>query len=106
MRKIPVDQIEDKMVLAREIRGRSGNVLLNKGATLNPFMGRRLKNWEIYFVYVEGEEEQQEESAAPTVSAEEINKHLEQKFSAVLHNSIMKKIFAAVCQHKVHQTSQ
>jgi hypothetical protein len=103
MKRMPVDKIENDMVLAKEVCGKSGNVLLSKGAVLNVFMARRLKNWDIHFVYVEGEEESPEEENAVQVSPEEIRQRLEKKFAAVMHNVIMKQIFAAVLQHKLQK---
>jgi hypothetical protein len=101
MRRVSVEKIESGMVLAKEVRGRSGNVLLSKGVALNPFIGRRLKNWEIVFVHVEGEEESSEEVSAVRVSPEEVKAGLEKKFSGTLHDAIMKQIFAAVYQHRI-----
>ncbi len=60
MRKVSVENIDPDMVLARDVASTSGNVLLGKGTALTPAMGRRLKNWGIFFVYIEGEEESEE----------------------------------------------
>jgi len=103
MKRMSVDNIKNDMVLAKEVCGRSGNVLLSKGAVLNVFMARRLKNWDIHFVYVEGEEESPEKENAVQVSPDEIRLRLEKKFAAVMHNAIMKQIFAVVLQHKMQK---
>jgi len=100
MKKVPVDKIEADMVLAKEVRGRSGNVLLSKGAQLNPFIGRRLKNWEISFVHIEGDEDVLVEESGVTVAPEEIKANVEKKFAKVLHDPIMKQIFAAILQFR------
>jgi hypothetical protein len=105
MKRILVENIEDGMLLAKEVFGPSGNVLLNKGTAINPAMGRRLKNWGIPLVYVEGEEETQAAVAVPQLSPEQILAQLEKKFSAVMNNPIMKKIFAAVYNYKITKGS-
>ena len=101
MKKINVDEIAEGMILAKEVHGRGGNVLLSKGLVLNGFLGRRLKNWDIAFVYIEGEDEGSLQEDKITVPPEEIRKILEEKFGSRINNSIMKQIFAAVYQHKI-----
>ncbi|MBD3345751.1 MAG: hypothetical protein GF401_11880 [Chitinivibrionales bacterium] len=105
MKKILVNKIEDKMVLAKEVRGRSGNVLLRSGTVLSAPMGRRLKNWDIHFVYVEGEEENAPQKNAVEISPEKIEKQMKERFSKVMNNPTMKEIFAAVYQHRVKKNS-
>ncbi|MDD5675321.1 MAG: hypothetical protein PHC61_14215 [Chitinivibrionales bacterium] len=103
MKRILVENIGDGMLLAKEVLGPSGNVLLNKGTAVNAAMGRRLKNWGILFVYVEGEEELQTAQAVAQLSPDQILALLENKFSAVINNPIMKKIFAAVYNYKLNK---
>jgi hypothetical protein len=104
MRKIAVDKIEDAMVLAQDVCASSGNVLLGKGTTLSAAMGRRLKNWGIASVAVEGTEEVQADTAAATVSPEEIKQELQNKFSRVLDKSVMQEIFSAVYKFKLQKS--
>lgn len=105
MRRVAVEDIQEDMVLAKEVRGRSGNVLLNKGVKLNPFMGRRLKNWDISFVHIEGEDDSPKTESAVTVSPQEVKSLLEKMFNDVINNPIMKQIFAAVYQHKIQKAN-
>ncbi len=105
MKRVPVDQVDQEMTLAREVRGRSGNVLLQKGATLTPFTARRLKNWDITFIYVEGEAEDEQPHNAVKVSPDEITGLLEKKFADVAGHPIMKKIFVAATQHRIKRGS-
>lgn len=105
MKKVSVEKIGDKMILAKEVRGRSGNVLLSPGTILNAHMGRRLKNWDIRFVFVEGEEDNAPQKNSVQVSPEAIESEMKNKFSKVIQNPIMKEIFAAVYQHKVQKNS-
>jgi len=86
MRKVSVENIDPDMVLARDVASTSGNVLLGKGTALTPAMGRRLKNWGIFFVYIEGEEESEEQAAAVEISPD---------------SPIMEKIFNAVFEFKI-----
>ena len=104
MKRILVENIADGMILAKEVCGASGNALLNKGCTLNTALGRRLKNWGILFVHVEGEDDSAEaQSTKAQASPQEIQTKLEQKFSAVMGNPIMKKLFAVTYQFKVQK---
>lgn len=105
MKKIFVENIENGMLLARDVCGSSGNALLGKGIELTVTMGRRLKNWGVSFVYVEGEEEHKEEEPSVEVSPEEVRKQLEGKFADVLNNPIMQELFTAVYNFKCHKNS-
>ena len=103
MKKILVENIEDAMVLGREVCGTGGNVLLTKGTVLSRALGRRLQNWGIPSVYVEGEEELQPEENTITVSPEELDLQLEAKFGSTIRNPNMKKIYDAVYQYRLHK---
>jgi hypothetical protein len=106
MKKIAVENINDKMALAREVCGTSGNILLQKGTPLNQALGRRLKNWGIPYVYIEGEEESMAEEDVPGISPEELKTRLMEKFSDVINNPLMKQIFAAVFQFRLQKSGR
>ena len=101
MRKVAVEDIEAEMILARDVSSTSGNVLLGKGTTLSPALGRRLKNWGIFFVYVEGEEISAVKEEVVEISAEDVKKSLEEKFEGVLDDPLMQKLFNAVFNFKL-----
>lgn len=103
MKKILVENIEENMVLGREVCGSGGNVLLTKGTVLSQALGRRLQNWGIPSVYVEGEEEKLPEENTVTVSPEALDQHLNAKFGAMINNPGMKKIFDAVYEYRLHK---
>ena len=103
MKKVSVENIEAGMVLSKDVASTSGNVLLGKGTALNPAMGRRLKNWGIFFVYIEGEEESEAQEETATISPEEVKKQLEEKFSGVLDSLVMKKILDAVYEFRINK---
>lgn len=105
MKRVLIENISDKMVLAKEVCGTSGSVLLAKGTMLTASMGHRLKNWGVQFVYVEGEEESPQQGSVETISPEEIRALLENKFSRVIGSEIMKKIFAAVYKFKIQHNT-
>jgi hypothetical protein len=105
MKKLTVDKIEDGMILGREVCGNSGNVLLSKGTPLSGALGRRLVNWGISTVYIEGEEELFPEESTVSVSPEKLKDELMNKFSNVISNPIMKKIFVAVYQYRMNSNS-
>jgi hypothetical protein len=105
MKKILVENVEDGMILARDVHGSSGSALLNKGTRLTMTMGRRLKNWGVPFVCIEGKEEHQEEKPAIEISPEEIRQHLEEKFADVLDKPVMQELFNAVYTFKTKSTT-
>jgi hypothetical protein len=106
MKKITSDQVEDGMVLAREVCGSSGNILLNKGTVLSSAMGRRLTNWGISQVYVEGEEVAIAEEAAPNLTPQELKSNLMKKFSNCIEHPLMKQLFVAVYQYSLQKTGK
>ena len=106
MKKILVENIEDAMVLGRDVCGSGGNVLLTKGTVLSAALGRRLQNWGIPAVYVEGEEEKRPEENTVSVSPEELNSHLTKKFGKTLNNQNMQKIFNAVYHYRLYKTGK
>ncbi|HEX2955912.1 MAG TPA: hypothetical protein VHO70_03740 [Chitinispirillaceae bacterium] len=103
MKKIPVDQVQDGMILFRDICGPSGSILLSKGTVITPALGRRLKNWGIAAVVIEGEEESTLEQKEVLVPAEELKTQIQTVFSDVLDNPLMKKIFIAAYQYRLHK---
>ena len=106
MKKIAVEKIEDGMVLARKVSNSSGNTLVSKGVSLTSALGRRLKNWGIHYVYIEGEEQSAEESNTIASSPEELKTHLLSKFSSVMENPIMERLFVAVYQYRLQKNSR
>jgi len=105
MKKITADKIDDGMILGREVSGSSGNVLLSKGTPLSAALGRRLLNWGISTIYIEGDEDSLVEESAITTSPEKLKTQLMEKFSNVIDNPIMKSIFVAVYQYRMHNNS-
>jgi hypothetical protein len=103
MKKIQVEMIVDAMVLAKDVCGPSGNVLLAAGTKLTPSLGRRLKNWGIYFVTIQSDDNPASDENAPRISDEELQRKLAAKFSDVMNNALMKKIFDAVLAHKIQK---
>lgn len=104
MKKIPVEKIESGMVLGRNVCCSSGSTLLIKGVCLTTALGRRLKNWGITSIYIEGEEDTPQEHYTSSISVNKLKEHLTHKFSHVIHNAVMKKIFSAVYQHRLQKS--
>ena len=103
MRKIPTDKITPGDIAADDVVSPSGNVLLNKGAPVTPAMGRRLRNWGIAYVYVEGEDTVGEGVKGRVRSEVEIKSELYDMFLGTLDSAYMRKIFDAVCAEKIKQ---
>lgn len=100
MKKISVSEVENGMVLDRDVRGSSGNILLNRGTSLTAAMGRRLKNWGISAVFVEGEEDVVEKEESVEIAPTEILEHLKAKFVDFLDNPKMNELLTAVYTFK------
>jgi len=103
MKRISVDNIDEGMVLGKDICGPSGNILLAKGTAVSPSLGRRLKNWGIVTISIEGEDEQSAAQEGSAVSSDDIKKQLEAKFSRCFDSAIMKELFAAVFQYRIRK---
>lgn len=103
MKKIFVEKIEDGMTLARDVCGTSGSALISKGTKLTVTMGRRLKNWGVTYVCIEGEEEHKEEKTIIEISPEKVKEQLEAQFADVINNPVMKTLLRAVYTFKTHQ---
>ena len=54
-------------------------------------------------MYIEGEEESQQEQEAVEVSPDEVKKGLVEKFDGVMGNPIMKKIFDIIFDFRVNK---
>lgn len=106
MKKVASDNIQDGMVLAREVCGPSGNILVNKGTTLSAGLGRRLANWGIPLVFIEGDEEVAEAEAAAGLTPEELKTQLMKKFSRCADHPIMKNIFVAAYQYRLQTRNE
>jgi hypothetical protein len=103
MKKMQVENIVDSMTLAKDVCGPSGNILLKTGTKLTPSLGRRLKNWGIQFVNVQSDNDTAHAETPPRISKEEIQNNLGSRFSAVMGNVLMKKIFDAVLSYKIQK---
>lgn len=103
MQKIASEAIVAGMILARDITSTTGNILIGHGTALTPSMGRRLKNWSIDFVFIEGEEESQFPEPASEVSPEDIKAALKEKFAGHLDDPSMLKIFNAVLDFRLNR---
>lgn len=100
MKKINIDRIQDGMILTREVYGSSGSILLGKGIKLTQTIGRRLKNWGVSIVYIQGDEEDIKNDKSVEKSPAIADESLKVKFGDVLENPYMKDIFHAVYEYK------
>jgi hypothetical protein len=103
MRKISTDDIKTDYITAVAVTGPSGNTLLGKGAKVTPAIGRRLRNWGIMHVHVEGEKDDEHNIMVKKQSPIEIKSELYDMFYGTLDNARMRKLFHAVCEYKVQK---
>lgn len=97
MKKIPVEQIADGMVLAQPVTGPSGNVLLAAGAQLKASLAGRLSGYGVQNIFIEGEGDQ---IATPENFTEDIEARLQGIFTGKLNNPHMQMIFEMVLHHR------
>ncbi|MBF0430279.1 MAG: hypothetical protein HQK83_03300 [Fibrobacteria bacterium] len=93
MKKVPVTEIEDGMLLAKPILGTDGKILLAPGVELKATMSSRLRNWGVVIVNILEERDDTSEE-----KENKLNK-LEMTFEQVLENPNMKLIYDAVKKH-------
>jgi hypothetical protein len=103
MRKVSTDRIEPGYIAAADVAGPLGNVFLGKGSPVTPALGRRLRNWGITHVYVEGEDDPGKSVKAKAPSPIDVKGDLYDIFVDTLDNPRMRKVFNAVCEHKIRK---
>jgi hypothetical protein len=103
MRKTATDRITLGDIIAIDVTSPSGNVLIGKGTAITPAMGRRLRNWGIAYVYIVGEEGRSGSAGSKVQSAIKTKSELYDMFFGTLDSANMRKIFDAVCSHKIRQ---
>ena len=103
MKRIGVDCIKDGMILDKDVCGPSGAILLGKGTAISAAMGRRLKNWGIDSICVQGTDSLATSPAQEGLSPAQLRQDLENKFGETLEKPLMKQLFAAVYQFRVNR---
>jgi tRNA 2-selenouridine synthase SelU len=99
--KLLLDDLKEDVILKVDLVNPSGRVLLCAGSVLSVATAKRLKNWGIFYVDVEGEESKEVLVENEHQDVEEIKRNLKMKFERTLNNPIMKKLFDAVLEHKL-----
>jgi hypothetical protein len=103
MRRVSTDAITNGAVAAADVCSPSGQVLLNSGAPITPAMGKRLRNWGIAHVFIEGLDDSEQNAVAEAVSPVQIKSGLYDMFLGTLDSPYMTKIFNAMCEHKLRK---
>ena len=97
MKKIPISEIENDMILAKPLTRSDGNILMAAGVKLKANMASRLQNWGIAVAYIEDEEEE------GTADKDELLKQklerLDAVFEGTLGNVHMNALYAAVKEY-------
>ncbi|MFC1584368.1 hypothetical protein ACFL5V_02345 [Fibrobacterota bacterium] len=98
MKKIPLSEVQDGMILAKPVIGSDGKILLAEGEVLKAKMAMRLSNWGVAIAYIreEGEEGSSDEDGEQKAAR---LKMLENTFKGVLDNPNMKTIYVAIKKH-------
>ena len=66
-------------------------------------MGKRLRNWGIAHVFIEGQDDSEKNAVAEAVSPVQIKSGLYDMFLGTLDSAHMTKIFNAMCEHKLRK---
>ena len=97
MKKIPIQDIEDGMILAKPLLGADGKILMAQGVTLKATMASRLKNWGVVLAHIKQEGVVTDSSDSD--EKVELLEIIEKKFEDVLNDSNMKVLYNAVTKH-------
>ena len=100
MRKIPVEDIKDDMVLAEEVLDDRGEVLLSAGDKLRKTYSAKLGAWGVTEIFVEGEEsapaprvpKPPEEQRLPKEVEERIRTRVNHRFANVIEDPSMRRL--------------
>jgi len=96
--------IPNGSVIAADVCSPAGQVLLNEGAPITPSMGKRLRNWGIAHVFIEGgADDSEQDVVAEAVSPVRIKSGLYGMFLGTLDSPYMTKIFNAACEYKMRK---
>ena len=101
MKKVPLTDVKDGMILAKPIIGSDGKILLAEGEELKSNMASRLQNWGVMLAYIR--EEGEEGVLVSNEDREKRLKELERAFDGVLENPRMNTIYQAVRQYLQHK---
>ena len=97
MKKVPTDEVQPGMKIARKVENEGGMVLLPEGIELTEGHIGRLKKWGIKEVYIEGEDGGGgNEIVEDLAISDEFLSRLEHKFELVKDDPIMQGIYNAV----------
>ena len=94
MKKLPISEIQDGMVLAQPVNGANGNVLLGKGSSLKASMANRLSAWGVSSVCVESSDDP-DSTATPSTANGSVRERIDHMFEGRLVNSAMRTIHRA-----------
>lgn len=98
--KIAVDQLQEGTVLASDVIGVNGQILLKSGNTITEKNIRAFKMWGILEVEIPGEEASQTPQFSPEI-LEKADQHLQNRFhGADLSHPVLNRIYE-ICLHKV-----
>lgn len=87
MPKKNIEELEEGMVLAEDIKGSQGNLLLTAGVALTEKHIRVMKTWGISLVQIEGEEEL-------SYTPEQLEKARQQMTKVFKHNDLSHPLYA------------
>jgi hypothetical protein len=101
--RVLVNQIEDGMILAEDLRGPSGNILLQAGMELRKSLARRLQAWGIVEVSICEQGDLQAPAEGSAMPIEDLEPHLRLLFQEGLELPTMQMIFQATLDFRSHQ---
>lgn len=98
MRKVPLEEVQDGMVLAVPLTGSAGNILMGQGIPLRSAIIPRLAAWGVTYVVVEGDPTPEELN----LIAEEgkASASLEKMFAGKTVNPGMETLFQCLLRHR------
>lgn len=100
MRKVPLQEVEDGMILAAPLTGASGSILMGKGIALRASIVPRLAAWGVTHLLIEGDPTPEEMALAH--GAKNSTASLERLFEGKTNTKAMNIIYHSLMKHRSH----
>ena len=98
MQHVPIDEVEEGMVVAQDVPSPAGHPLITKGAALNASLIESLKNYGVSGVWVQSDEPKEEtfDEEAVLEAEEACRNRVLGRFRKSPSDPMMKAVFATV----------
>ncbi len=99
MKQIPLESVQDGMILAQPIVGTGGNILMGPGSVLKVQMATRLKTWGVQSVWIEASDAESMPSEENIAQKDELREKVEKRFHGKCVNGPMQVLYESILEH-------